>query len=73
MKEFTTKEVEKYLKYTDENVIPVEEVLGQCFICGENLNEVELPEGAEKKVVCLKDRELFVENFLELKELGEMH
>ena len=55
MKEFTTEEIEKYLKYTDENVIPVEEVLGQCFICGENLNEVELPEGAEKKVVCLKD------------------
>lgn len=73
MKEFTTEEIEKYLKYTDENVIPVEEVLGQCFICGENLNEVELPEGAEKKVVCLKDREFFVENFLELKELGELY
>lgn len=72
MKSFSEADIEKYLKYTDENVIPLEEVLGNCFTCGELLSEVELPEGPEKKVVCLKDRDYFVEEYEELQELGEI-
>ena len=72
MKSFSETDIEKYLKYTDENVIPLEHVLGNCFICGELLSEVELPEGPEKKVVCLKDRDYFVEGYEELQELGEI-
>ncbi|WP_249872605.1 hypothetical protein [Oceanobacillus saliphilus] len=72
MKSFSEADIEKYLKYTDENVIPLEEVLGNCFTCGSLLSEVELPEGPEKKVVCLKDRDYFVEGYEELQELGEI-
>lgn len=72
MKSFSEADIEKYLKYTDENVIPLEEVLGHCFICGALLNEVELPDGPENKVVCLEDRDYFVEQHEELQELGEI-
>lgn len=72
MRSFSEADIEKYIEYTDENVIPTEELLGQCFICGLQLNEVELPEGPEKKIVCLKDRVYFVEGFEELLELGEL-
>ena len=72
MKIFSEADIEKYLKYTDENVLPTEEILGQCFICGQKLNEVELPEGPEKQVICLKDRDYFVESFEELVEMGEL-
>jgi len=72
MKRFSETDIDKYLKYTDENVIPLEEVLGNCFTCGELLSGVELPEGPEKKVVCLKDRDYFVEQYEELQELGEI-
>ena len=59
MNSFSEADIEKYLKYTDET-------------CGELLSEVELPEGPEKKVVCLKDRDYFVEEYEELQELGEI-
>lgn len=72
MKIFSEAEIEEYLKYTDENVISLEEVLGHCFTCGALLSEVELPEGPEKKVVCLKDRDFFVEGYEELQELKEI-
>lgn len=63
MRQFTKKEIEDYLEFTNENIIPLQEILGQCFVCGLSLDEVELPEGPEKKVVCLKDRDYFVESF----------
>lgn len=63
MRQFTKEEIEDYLKFTNENIISVQEILGQCFVCGLSLDEVELPEGPEKKVVCLKDRDYFVESF----------
>lgn len=70
MKEFTEAQVEKYLKWTDENVLPLEEIAGRCHICGELFRDVELPEGPEKKVVCLKDREYFVESYKEIVSSG---
>ena len=72
MRTFSEVEKKKYIKFTDENVIEVDEVMGQCFICGELLSEVENPQGPEKIVVCLKDRNFFVEHFEELVELGEI-
>ena len=72
MREFSESDVEKYLEYTDQNVIQTKELLGQCFICGIKLSETETPEGPEKRVVCLKDRDYFVEGFEELIEMGEI-
>lgn len=72
MKTFSEADIEKYLEYTDENVISLEEVLGNCFICGRELKDVDLPEGPEKKVVCLKDRDYFVEGYEELQEFGDI-
>lgn len=63
MRQFTNEEIKKYLEYTNENIIPLQEVLGKCFICGVPLDQLELPEGPEKQVVCLKDRSYFVESF----------
>lgn len=63
MRQFTNEEIKKYLEDTNENVIPLQEVLGKCFICGIPLDQLELPEGPEKQVVCLKDRSYFVESF----------
>lgn len=66
MRQFTNEEIKKYLEYTNENIIPLQEVLGKCFICGTPLDQLELlelPEGPEKQVVCLKDRSYFVESF----------
>ncbi|PRY72886.1 SAP domain-containing protein [Alkalibacterium olivapovliticus] len=63
MRQFTYKEIKKYLEYTNENIIPLQEVLGKCFICGIPLDQLELSEGPEKQVVCLKDRSYFVESF----------
>lgn len=68
MRTFSEEDIERYLKYTDENVVPLEDVLGHCFTCGRLLNEVELPDGPEKKVVCLKDREDFVESYKFMEE-----
>lgn len=63
MRQFTNEEIKEYLEYTNENIIPLQEVLGRCFICGIPLDKLELPEGPEKQVVCLKDRIYFVESF----------
>lgn len=72
MRIFSEADIEKYLKYVDENVVPVEDTLGRCFICGVTLDEAELPEGPEKKVVCLKNRDYFVETIEGLVEDGEL-
>lgn len=72
MRKFSEVEVENWIKNQDENVLPKEEFLGRCFACGESLSELELPEGPEKKVVCLKDRDYFVDVYEELQELGEI-
>lgn len=63
MRQFTNEEIKKYLEDINENVIPLQEVLGKCFICGIPLDQLELPEGPENQVVCLKDRSYFVESF----------
>lgn len=70
MEKFTEEQIDNYLKWTDENVLPLEELLGRCHTCGEFLNEVALPEGPERKVVCLKDREYFIESYEEIVEFG---
>lgn len=72
MRTFSDTDIEKYLEYVNENVLPIEEILGQCFTCGLKLNEVELPEGPEKQVVCLKDHDYFVQEIKELSEMGEL-
>ena len=68
MREFTEEEIEKWIDYTDKNVLPKEEFLGRCHQCGDFLVNLELPEGPEKKIVCLKDLEKFVSDFEELAE-----
>lgn len=65
MEKFTEKQIKEYQKWTNDNVIPTEELSGRCYICGEVLSEKKLPEGPESKVVCLKDREYFVESYNE--------
>lgn len=65
MRHFSELDVERWIDVMDENVLPREELLGRCFSCGKDLSDLELPEGPEKKVVCSKDREYFVENFEE--------
>lgn len=65
MRQFTVEEINAYLEYFEGNVIPLQEVLGRCFICGEPLDKVELPNGVEKKIVCLKDLDYFIESFEE--------
>lgn len=72
MRNFSENDVERFINHQDENVLPKEEFLGRCFACGAFLVEVELPEGPEKKVVCLKDRDFFVERFEESEEDGEL-
>lgn len=72
MKKFSEVEIEKWIDYTDENVLPKEELLGRCYVCGASLDTLELPEGPEKKIVCLEHREYFVEDFDELIEMGEL-
>ena len=72
MRNFSELDVERWIKIVDENVLPKEEFLGQCFACGEYLDKLELPEGPEKKVVCLKNRNVFVDSFEEYEEMGEL-
>lgn len=69
---FSEADIERYLEYTDENVLKREEILGHCFVCGTELDEVELPKGPEQMIVCLRDRDHFVELFEELVEMGEL-
>ena len=68
MRNFSEKEIEKYIKYFDENMIDINEVKGFCHICGKPLKGSELPKGAEKRVVCLEDLDVFIEIFTELEE-----
>lgn len=72
MRTFTEDEIEKWIDYTDKNVLPKEEFLGKCHQCGRELKDVELPEGPEKKIVCLNCREHFVLGYEELKEWGDI-
>lgn len=72
LREFTEEDIEKWIDYTDKNVLPKEEFLGRCHQCGELLENLELPEGPEKKIVCLNNREHFVLDFEELEEWGEI-
>lgn len=72
MRNFSELDVERWIKTTDENVLPKEEFLGHCFACGQYLDKTELPEGPEKKVVCSKDRDYFVQNFEEWEETGKL-
>ena len=75
MRQFTNEDIKKYLEYTNENIIPLQEVLGKCFICGiplDQLDLLELPEGPEKQVVCSKDRSYFVESFNSYENADEL-
>lgn len=72
MRTFTEEEIEKYYEYAIHLVGSEEDIEGRCNECGRYLNEVESPEGPEKKVVCLECREGFVEGFKILEEMGEI-
>ena len=73
MRSFSEEEIEKYYKYSIELVGGDEEdIAGKCHQCGRELKKVELPEGPEKKVVCLGCREHFVMGFEELEEWGDI-
>lgn len=73
MREFSEKDIEKYMNFVSENVLELDEIRGRCFQCGELLSDLQLPEGPEKKVVCLRNREDFVEEFEGLVEFGELN
>lgn len=72
MREFSEKEIKKYYQHIVELVGGEEELDGRCAICGEKLDNVELPSGPERKVTCLKDRDYFEESFDEAVEFGEI-
>ncbi|PTI77509.1 hypothetical protein [Staphylococcus succinus] len=74
MRQFTDSEIEKYLKYIDENKIDIndEDVKGRCLSCGKHLNDVELPDGPERKVTCLSCLEWFIEDYEELENDGSL-
>lgn len=60
-RKFTENEVEKYLNYVNDHLIDVNDdgIKGHCHCCGKILNEVTLPEGPEKRVVCLNCTDWF--------------
>lgn len=72
MRVFTEEEMEKYYRYLIEVVVNEDDIKGRCAICGEKLDDVELPSGPERKVTCLKDRDYFEESFDEAVEFGEI-
>ncbi|KAA1042495.1 hypothetical protein ERX35_001025 [Macrococcus equipercicus] len=72
MRIFTKNEIEKWINYTDENVLEKEEFLGRCYVCGRFLKNTELPIGPERKVVCSNDREFFEIEYKELEESGDL-
>ena len=65
---FSKEEIEKYKAFTNENILPLDEIKGKCHQCGEILKDVELPEGPEREVVCLRCLDDFTANYLELKK-----
>ncbi|MGC7597695.1 hypothetical protein ACP2X0_10920 [Staphylococcus epidermidis] len=68
MRNFSEKEIEKYIQFVDENMIDISEIQGQCHMCGKTLKDLKLPKGPEKKVVCLNDLNIFIETIEELEE-----
>ncbi|WJP96695.1 hypothetical protein [Macrococcus bovicus] len=72
MRNFTDLEIDKWIAYTDKNVLSEEEFLGRCYVCGKFLKDVELPKGSEKKIVCAKDRDYFEEEYKELEDCGDI-
>lgn len=70
MREFSKQDIENYITYINENVIDFEEIEGHCFQCGKLLDEVEVPQGPEKKVVCLLNRPDFLKEFKEIEASG---
>ncbi|MGD6770787.1 SAP domain-containing protein [Staphylococcus arlettae] len=67
-KKFNENDIEKYIKFVDENMIEIGELEGHCHSCGKLLDEIDLPEGPEKKVVCLNCLDWFIERYEELEE-----
>lgn len=70
MRTFTNEQIDEYIVYACEHILEQNEFIGKCVICGCMLSELNLPNGPEKKVVCLNDREFFVEEYNELIKLG---
>ncbi|HGO3756910.1 hypothetical protein AAFL23_12145 [Staphylococcus lugdunensis] len=68
MRNFSEKEIDKYIKFVDEEMIDISEIQGQCHICGKPLKDLKLPKGPEKKVVCYNDLDVFIETIEELEE-----
>ncbi|MDN5412332.1 MAG: SAP domain-containing protein [Lactococcus sp.] len=71
MRTFTKEQIDEYLKFLDNDILNLDEFIGQCVVCGKLLSESNLPDGPEKEVVCLKDREYFVEEYSELIRSGQ--
>ncbi|WP_436937337.1 SAP domain-containing protein [Staphylococcus xylosus] len=65
-RKFTENEVEKYLNYVNDHLIDVNDhgIKGHCHCCGKILNEATLPEGPEKRVVCLNCTDWFEEEYV---------
>ena len=68
MRRLTEAEVNKYLQWTDRNVISLEELKGRCFICGRFLADTDLPDGPEKVCVCKECLPHLIESYEELEE-----
>lgn len=73
MSNYTEEDIQKYLKFVDENMIELEEIQGQCHICGKLLKDLELPNGPENKVVCLKDVDSFEESYQEMLDFYDIN
>ncbi len=73
MSKYTEEDIQKYLKYVDENVIELEEIEGLCHACGKPLEDVELPNGPEKKVVCINDVDYFEESYQGMLDFYDMN
>lgn len=67
-RKFNENDIEKYIKHVDENLVEIGELEGHCHMCGKILDEIDLPEGSEKKVACLNCLYLFIEQYEELEE-----
>lgn len=67
-KKLNENDIAKYIKFVDENMIEISEIEGHCHACGKLLDEIDLPEGPEKKVVCLNCLDWFIDQYEELEE-----